>query len=82
MNIVCPVAHERFSVADVNILYYRLDNCPLVPIQPHGDLIEGKTFLKAVYETDDFSLDEFEHLTMLVAATPIIIPADESKEKL
>ena len=23
INIVCPVAQERFSVADVNILFYR-----------------------------------------------------------
>jgi hypothetical protein len=38
MDIVCPVAHERFSVADVNILEYRLDNCPLVPVPPHGRL--------------------------------------------
>lgn len=36
MDIVCPVAHERFSVADVNILEYRLDNCPLIPVPPHG----------------------------------------------
>ena len=35
MDIVCPVAHERFSVADVNILEYRFDNCPLVPVPPN-----------------------------------------------
>ena len=40
MDIVCPITHERFSSADVNILYYRLDNCPLVPVPPHGDLID------------------------------------------
>lgn len=40
MDLVCPIAHERFSVADVNILEYRLDNCPLVPVPPHGDLID------------------------------------------
>lgn len=31
MDFVCPVAHERFSAADVNILDYRLDSCPLAP---------------------------------------------------
>ena len=41
MDIVCPVAHERFSVADVNILNYRLDNCPLVPVPQHGRLIDA-----------------------------------------
>jgi hypothetical protein len=42
MDIVCPVAHERFSVADVNILEYRLSNCPIASVPPHGDLIERK----------------------------------------
>lgn len=38
----------------------RRGDCPLVPVQPHGDLIENKAFLKAAHETDDFSLDEDE----------------------
>lgn len=41
MDIVCPIVHERFSVADVNILEHRLDNCPLVPVPPHGRLIDA-----------------------------------------
>lgn len=41
MDIVCPVAHERFSVADVNILEYRLDNCPLILLPPHGRWIDA-----------------------------------------
>lgn len=37
MVIVCPVAHERFSVTDVNILDSRLDNCPLIALpEPSG----------------------------------------------
>ena len=42
IDIVCPVAQERFSVADVNILFYRLDSCPSVEIpEPHGRLIDA-----------------------------------------
>ena len=41
MDIVCPVAHERFSVADINILEYRLDNCPLGYVPPHGRLVDA-----------------------------------------
>ena len=52
----------------------RRGDCPLVSVQPNGNLIESKAFLKAAHETDDFSLDE----AVLVAATPITIPADES----
>lgn len=36
MNIICAVTNEQFSVADVNILYYRLDDCPLIPVPDHG----------------------------------------------
>ena len=46
MDIVCPIAHERFSVADINILEYRLDNCPLVPVPPHGRLIDADELMK------------------------------------
>lgn len=41
MDIVCPLVHERFSVSDVNILFYRLKNCPLTPVQDHGRLIDA-----------------------------------------
>ena len=52
MDIVCPVAHERFSVADVNILDYRLDNCPLIPVPPHGRLIDADALTDAIDSTD------------------------------
>jgi len=31
MEITCPVLRKSFSVADVNILHYRLKDCPLRP---------------------------------------------------
>lgn len=45
MEILCPVCGETFSVADVNILFYRLKNCPLseLPAQ-HGRLIDVDAF--------------------------------------
>ena len=69
MDIVCPVAHERFSVADVNILEYRLNNCPLGPVPPHGRLIDA---------------DELDKIWGLIGhddleAAPTIIPAEEGK---
>ncbi len=57
---------------------YATQDCPLVPIPSYGDLIENKAFLKVAHKTDDFSLDELAHLATLVAATPTIIPAEES----
>ena len=32
MDIVCPLLEEEFSVANVNILFYRLRNCPLIEV--------------------------------------------------
>jgi len=31
MEIICPVLGKSFSVADVNILHYRLNGCPISP---------------------------------------------------
>ena len=71
MDIVCPVAHERFSVTDVNILDYRLVNCPLIPIPPHCRLIDADALIAdnagkwTVYDLQRF------------ANARTIIPADE-----
>ena len=74
MYIVCPVAHARFSVADVNILDFRLKNCPLVPIPPHGRLIDADALGEFPYNMDfcdGYEADEW------VRNAPTIIPAEE-----
>ena len=83
MDIVCPVTHERFSVADINILEYRLDNCPLFPVPEHGDLVDKSgvdvlSWHDGQYGTDFddgvlFVLDKLDEL-------PVIIPADKEGE--
>ena len=81
MDIVCPVAHERFSVADVNILEYRLDNCPLVHVPPHGRLIEAETIMKFITDglnSGEFGYDQTKVLTEIQYA-PTIIPAKEGE---
>lgn len=30
--IVCPISHSMFRVDDVNILLYRMKDCPIVPV--------------------------------------------------
>lgn len=76
MDIVCPVAHERFSVADVNILEYRLDNCPLVSVPPHGRLGD----LDAV-EAEIREKTNEQFCVNIVHAAPTIIPASEEGMK-
>ena len=80
MDIVCPLAHERFSVTDVNILEYRLDNCPLSPVPPHGDLIDRKVaFDYWLCAACDFCWSPTdENFKKALDATPTIIPAEEA----
>ena len=73
MDIVCPVAHERFSIADVNILRYRLDNCPLVPVPPCGRLVDVDALLAQHYGRFGV-IDEVAREAIKNAHT--IIPAD------
>ncbi len=85
MDIVCPIAHERFSVADVNILEYRLKNCPLVPVPPHGRLIDAdaleldvqKRLLICGKNGDQFQ-KPYEAVRA-IALAPTIIPAEEPR---
>lgn len=87
MDIVCPIAHERFSVADVNILEYRLKNCPLVPVPPHG-LIAREQILDAIRlelaqanacnDMDDY--EAWVRVFDYVRKFPTIIPASGGRD--
>lgn len=41
LYIICTVTEDEFSIADENILFYRLENCPLIPVPEHGRLIDA-----------------------------------------
>lgn len=78
MDIVCPVAHERFSVADVNILEYRLGNCPLVHVPPHGRLIDADAILQEATKGEEpFDWIDKNELLRLFFDAPTIIEAEE-----
>ena len=77
MDIVCPVAHERFSVADVNILEYRLNSCPLVEIPPHYDLIDHNALKISVMDCDaETRIDFLKHAMDCINKAPVVIPSD------
>ena len=75
MDLVCHITHERFSVADVNILEHRLDNCPLDYVPPHGRLIDADALLRdrksAFVDRDGYP--EFSYTAVIEA--PTVIPA-------
>ena len=84
MIFECPVTHEMFSVADVNILDYRLDNCPIISTPEHGELVDRRemdvlSWHEGEYGTDFdsgvmFVLDKLDEL-------PTIIPADKEGDE-
>ena len=73
-TIACGITGKTISASDYEKM--RLDNCPLVPIQEHGDLIDRDALLDTAtihwsQTTNEscFPIDEIEY-------APIIIPAD------
>ncbi len=80
LNIICPISREEFAVADVNILFYRLGNCPLVPVPPHGRLIDADANIATLQKCEDDPESElakicYGYAKKVIAACPTIIPA-------
>lgn len=40
-KMVCPLCDEEWDIRDPMSADHRLDNCPLVPVPPHGRLIDA-----------------------------------------
>ena len=52
--------------------------CPLVPVPPHGDLIDRQALLKLIEDLDDDG--RFGYLDALdITCAPTIIPAEEGE---
>lgn len=79
MDIVCPVTHERFSVADINILEYRLDSCPIVPVPEHGRLVDADA-LPWIEGRDEQDNPAYLLIKKCVDVLPTVIPASKEGE--
>ena len=89
----CPLRHEArdgdecYLGASLTEYQKRPDDCPLVPVPPHGDLIDLKAPFEAQYY-DDMSEEWIEKTVtvedalygcMVSDMPPVIIPADEGE---
>ena len=54
----------------------RPDRCPLVPVPPHGDLIDRQALLKLIEDPDDVGWVGYIDALDITCA-PTIIPAEE-----
>lgn len=60
---------------------YSMEECPLVPVPPHRDLIDADEFYEALTMDDRVSIIEAIHVKSILSEVPIIIPAEQPKEE-
>ena len=73
---VCVPLHQQIGYLDDLLADKRRDDCPLVPVPPHGDLIDRQALLKLIENPDDDG--RFGYLDALdITCAPTIIPADK-----
>lgn len=55
----------------------RHEDCPLVPVPPHGDLIERDAAYDKIAEQEGGNYVDMDAVGMGLNETPVIIPAEE-----
>lgn len=57
----------------------RSSDCPLVPVPPHGDLIERDAAYDKIAEQEGGNYVDMDAVGMGLNETPVIIPAEEEE---
>ena len=71
--LVCPLGWTKCSNVSVN---KRSDDCPLVPVPPHGRLIDADAFEEHIMQ----NWDESDHwIALHLDARPTILEAEEGE---
>ncbi len=79
-KIVCPFCDEEWDICDPMSADHRLDNCPLVPVPPHGRLIDADALAEYVCQQTDWLSESAIHAFCgILCKTPTIIEAEESE---
>ena len=77
-KMVCPLCDEEWDIHDPMSADHRLDNCPLVPVPPHGRLIDADALMKKGMPLS-FSVQKWVQ-EVDIACARTIIEAEEVKE--
>ena len=76
-----PVLFDKKQVKSTNTVRSgRADNCPLVPVPKHGDLIDRKELIKNDHQHYEYMSDEFYVTVRDIEAAPTVIPAESEGE--
>ena len=78
-NLLCRISGEYFEETFSDTIQNRHKSCPLVPVPPHGRLIDAAALLEDIRKNSvSYFADEFAHEWVDVA--PTIIPAEPAEE--
>lgn len=69
---VCNLTKEQRGY-NFPVAVKRMDKCPLIPVPPHGRLIDADRFSTVLMN------DEYQDAFHILAQTPTIIPAEEGE---
>ena len=82
--VFCPIIQQGSLIADANVKRHQL--CPLVPVPPHGRLIDADEFRSIKYELPDGQKafnrgfhSGVQYVQRMIMDAPTIIPAEEEK---
>ena len=79
----CPLRHEArdgdecYLGASLTEYQKRPDDCPIVPVPPHYDLIDHNALKIAVMDCDaETRIDFLKHAMDCINKAPVVIPSD------
>lgn len=81
-KMVCPLCDEEWDIHDPMSADHRLDNCPLVSVPPHGDLVDRAEILEIAISLLDEAVTDQEAYAIRkmwsrLGQMPVYIPAEE-----
>ena len=76
-KMVCPFSGEEWDIHDPMSADHRLDNCPLVPVPPHGDLIDAAEEMRLMQSCEYDTYDDYNRAFDMLDNAPTVIPAEE-----
>lgn len=87
LGLKCPEQKEIFGPTEADIKGIRRPDCPLVPVPPHGDLIDRVELWVEINRICDrrdagiiTDLACLQQILSVVRHAPTIIPAEEGNE--
>ena len=75
---ICPIIEIK-PIVDGRV-NSRHPDCHLIPVPPHGRLIDADALFKQITTDEHFSVLEAMYVQSLISAAPTVIPAEPAEE--